>query len=197
VGNVMIDTLRAHLEKARSTGTLASLGLEERKFAAVTMHRPSNVDTAEVFDPLMDAIADVARRIPVVFPVHPRTRPALDRWSASRELPEGLRLENPLGYLEFLDLTSSAALVMTDSGGVQEETTVLGVPCLTLRPNTERPVTVSEGTNRLVGTDPETVVAAAFGAIDGPDVSPGRPELWDGHAAERVADVLAARRGTG
>jgi UDP-N-acetylglucosamine 2-epimerase (non-hydrolysing) len=190
VGNVMIDTLRAHLEKARSTGTLASLGLEERKFAAVTMHRPSNVDTAEVFDPLMDAIADVARRIPVVFPVHPRTRPALDRWSASRELPEGLRLENPLGYLEFLDLTSSSALVMTDSGGVQEETTALGVPCLTMRENTERPATVDVGTNVLVGPSADRLREAANAVLDGRAKKGEVPELWDGQAAGRIVAEL-------
>ena len=197
VGNVMIDTLRAHLERARGLDTLARLGLEPRGYAVLTLHRPSNVDEPQTLRRLFAVLEEIHERAPVVFPVHPRTRDSIARLLGG-EAPR-LRLTEPLGYLDFLRLMADAALVLTDSGGVQEETTVLGVPCLTLRQNTERPVTVSEGTNCIVGTEPEAIRAAAFKVLDG-ELRRGRiPERWDGRAAQRIVDVLerdcAAARG--
>ncbi len=192
VGNVMIDTLRGHLDRARATGTVERLGLGGKGFALLTLHRPANVDDPAVFAPLMDGIARVAGRLPVVFPVHPRTRPALERWQAGRGgVPEGLRLLQPLGYLEFLHLMSEARLVLTDSGGIQEETTVLGIPCITLRENTERPVTVEVGTNVLVGRDVARMEAEVEKILAGTWKEGAIPEKWDGHAAERIAHVIA------
>lgn len=188
VGNLMIDTLRAHLPRARALGIPASMGLEPGRYAVATLHRPSNVDEPGTFLPLLLALGRIARELPVVFPVHPRTRARL----ADPELAaaaRGLRLVEPLGYLEFLSLTSAARLVLTDSGGLQEESTALGVPCLTLRERTERPVTVTEGTNEVVGTDPERIVASALRALAEP--RPRRcPALWDGRAGERAADAV-------
>ena len=188
VGNVMIDTLLAHRDRARRTRARERLA-PASSYGVVTLHRPANVDTALVARSLVGALAEVATRLPLVFPVHPRTRAAFEHHDLLRELTAAGRvvLTEPLGYLEFLDLLAGARLVLTDSGGVQEETTVLSVPCLTLRPNTERPVTVEEGTNRVVGTDPDEVVRAADEALASPPLG-RRPEFWDGRAAERVAD---------
>ena len=199
VGNVMIDTLLAHRARARATGARERLAPADA-YGVVTLHRPSNVDTAAVAGPLVAALTAVAADLPLVFPMHPRTRAAFTSHGLYSALTAGgrIRVIDPLGYLEFLDLVAGAGLVLTDSGGVQEETTVLGVPCLTLRPNTERPVTVDEGTNRVVGTDPDAVVAAARAAIGSPPR--GRtPDLWDGRAAGRVADHVLGRamEGTG
>ncbi len=192
VGNVMIDTLRRHLPRAVATGSRERLGLPERGYALMTLHRPSNVDDPAIFGPLMDAIADVAARLPVVFPVHPRSRATLERWAAARGgVPAGLVVQDPLGYLDFLGLMTGARLLMTDSGGVQEETTALGIPCLTLRENTERPVTVEVGTNRLVGRDPARLRDAAFEVLAGKEKRGALPEGWDGRAAERIAGALA------
>jgi UDP-N-acetylglucosamine 2-epimerase (non-hydrolysing) len=190
VGNLMIDTLALHLPRARSLRTPESLGLAPRGYAVATLHRPSNVDDAAALRKLLGALARIAEELPVVFPVHPRTRARLDDPSLAG-LARSLRLVEPLGYLEFLSLTSDARLVLTDSGGLQEESTALGVPCLTLRENTERPVTVAEGTNEVVGTDPERIVAAARRALGGGKA--GRiPALWDGRAGERAADAILA-----
>ncbi len=200
VGNVMIDTLLAHLPRARALDTPGRLGLVPGGYALVTLHRPSNVDDAEVFAGILGALGQLARRVPVIFPVHPRTRKRVEAIGAAgifREpagpLPPGatgLWWLPPSGYLEFLALQAAAALVLTDSGGVQEETTALGVPCLTLRANTERPVTVGEGTNIIVGVDPSRIVEAATTILEGRR-RPGRvPALWDGHAAERIVAIL-------
>jgi UDP-N-acetylglucosamine 2-epimerase (non-hydrolysing) len=187
VGNLMIDTLRAHLPRARDLGVPRAMGLEPGRYAVVTLHRPSNVDEPEALLRLLGALGRIARELPVVFPVHPRTRARLANGLAAAAAP--LTLVDPQGYLEFLSLTSSARLVLTDSGGLQEESTALGVPCLTLRENTERPITVSEGTNEVVGTDPERIVAAALRALASP--GPARcPALWDGRAGERAADAV-------
>ncbi|BDG03290.1 non-hydrolyzing UDP-N-acetylglucosamine 2-epimerase [Anaeromyxobacter oryzae] len=199
VGNLMIDTLRTHLPKARALGVPRALGLEPGGYAVVTLHRPSNVDDPDTLGRLLGALAAVARELPVVFPVHPRTRARL-AGPGLAEAASALRLIEPQGYLEFLSLTSSARLVLTDSGGLQEEATALGVPCLTLRENTERPVTVAEGTNEVVGTDPERIVRAAHRALSGAGKRGRIPALWDGRAGERAADAvlaLAARDGAG
>lgn len=185
VGNVMIDTMLACRPRIEQSKLLEELGLVQRGYAVVTLHRPSNVDDPKVLAGLMNSLEQLHQEMPIVFPVHPRTRAAL----SEKMLSKGLRLIDPLGYLDFMKLMAHARLVLTDSGGIQEETTVLGVPCLTLRHNTERPATVEEGTNILVGPDPERIAAAWREAIDRPKT--GRvPELWDGKAAGRIVDIL-------
>jgi UDP-N-acetylglucosamine 2-epimerase (non-hydrolysing) len=188
VGNVMIDTLLACRQRAEESPILELLQLTNRPFAVLTLHRPANVDDPAVFSRLLGAIARLQRAVPIVFPVHPRTRKALDAGRA-RELPN-LILTEPLGYLDFMKLLSCARLVLTDSGGIQEETTVLGVPCLTLRNNTERPITVEQGTNQLVGLDPERIVAAGLDVLNNPCPVGRVPEGWDGRAAERIVNIL-------
>jgi UDP-N-acetylglucosamine 2-epimerase (non-hydrolysing) len=164
------------------------MGLEPRGYALLTLHRPSNVDDPDALERLFGVLEEIHRELPVVFPLHPRTAAAIrDRRGGRAPV---LRSCEPLGYLDFLRLMIDARLVLTDSGGVQEETSALGVPCLTLRPNTERPVTVSEGSNVIVGSDPATIRAEVRKVLDG-EVRRGRvPEGWDGRAAQRIADVL-------
>jgi UDP-N-acetylglucosamine 2-epimerase (non-hydrolysing) len=191
VGNVMIDTLLACRARAEASSVLEDLGLPGRGYAVLTLHRPANVDDPGTFGGLMRAIGRLQRELPIVFPVHPRTRRVLDAWDGER-MP-GLRPVDPLGYLDFLKLVAHARLVLTDSGGLQEETTVLGVPCLTLRDNTERPATVEQGTNVLVGLDPGRIVAAAARALATPPGPTRVPERWDGRAAARIVDLLTAR----
>ncbi len=193
VGNVMVDTLIRFREKAAQSDVLDRLGVVAGEYAVLTLHRPRNVDTREAFVGLLDTFAGIARRIPVVYPMHPRSRRTLTEAGLLEraEAISGLMMTGPLGYLDFIELEGRARLVMTDSGGVQEETTVLGVPCLTLRPNTERPVTITEGTNTLVGTNPDAITKAAIGILDeGYKLSGRLPELWDGHASERIADIV-------
>jgi UDP-N-acetylglucosamine 2-epimerase (non-hydrolysing) len=194
VGNVMIDTLLESLPLAARRGMPEHFGLAGRPYAVATIHRPSNVDAREGLERVIETLSGVGALLPVLFPIHPRTdarAEALGLSEALRAVP-GLLLTPPLRYLEFLDLLRQARLALTDSGGIQEETTVLGVPCLTLRPNTERPITVTEGTNRLIGTEPAAVVKAAREILS----TPARPqppviELWDGRAGERIAEILA------
>jgi UDP-N-acetylglucosamine 2-epimerase (non-hydrolysing) len=194
VGNVMIDTLLAHRERARGSRVLEDLGLEPGAYAALTLHRPSNVDDRDTLAGIFGALERIAERVPIVFPVHPRTRARMREFGVAPS--ERIRVVDPLGYLDFLRLYSESRLVLTDSGGIQEETTALGVACLTLRENTERPVTVSEGTNQVVGTDPARIVAAAEEILDGRRAATGRvPEYWDGRAAVRIVDALAAAGG--
>lgn len=185
VGNVMVDSLLANLDRARSRTVLADLGLEPGGYGVVTLHRPANVDDPATLADLLSVLGEVAAGCPLVFPVHPRTRAALD----GRDLPTGLRAVEAMGYLDFLALEAGARLVLTDSGGVQEETTVLGVPCLTLRDETERPITVTQGTNQVVGRDHARIVTAARTALAGDWVAT-RPAGWDGQAAPRIAAVL-------
>jgi UDP-N-acetylglucosamine 2-epimerase (non-hydrolysing) len=187
VGNVMIDTLLSSLSQAEHSDVLERFGLDPRGYAVVTLHRPSNVDDPERFRGLLSALSELARSLPVVFPIHPRTRQHLERggWDTT-----GLQLLPPLGYLDFLRLMSQARLMLTDSGGIQEETTILNVPCLTLRENTERPITVEQGTNQLVGIDPDTILAAARRSLAAPSPAPRAPDLWDGQAAHRILDIL-------
>jgi UDP-N-acetylglucosamine 2-epimerase (non-hydrolysing) len=192
VGNVMIDSLRHFLPLAQQSRIGEELDLKNasgwRRFAVLTLHRPSNVDSIEKLTELLGAMNVIAAQIPVVFPVHPRTQQRLAQ-AGIKHHPE-LRLISPIGYLDFLCLLSKATLVLTDSGGIQEETTALGVPCLTVRTNTERPITISEGTNLLVGTDPGIIIAAAQDILAGKGKVGGIPPLWDGHAAERIVDIL-------
>jgi UDP-N-acetylglucosamine 2-epimerase (non-hydrolysing) len=190
VGNVMIDTLCWALPQAQALETPARYELGDRPYAVVTLHRPANVDDPVVLRELFDALTWLAAKVPVLFPVHPRTRKSIQELGLRMPTDRGPRLLEPLGYLEMLGLVSSAALVVTDSGGLQEETTFLGVPCLTVRPNTERPITCTHGTNRLVAPRRDPIIAAAERAMA--RRTPARPviERWDGRAAERIARVV-------
>jgi UDP-N-acetylglucosamine 2-epimerase (non-hydrolysing) len=188
VGNVMIDTLLACRELSRWSSIRDDLHLSDRPFGVLTLHRPANVDDPVVFRGILSAIGHLQHELPIVFPVHPRTRKALSDHNVAA-MP-GLILTEPLGYLDFMKLLSEANVVLTDSGGIQEETTVLGVPCLTLRNNTERPITIEQGTNRLVGLAPKRIVAAARKALSEPPATRRVPDLWDGRAAARIVDVL-------
>lgn len=186
-GNVMIDTLLRFREKAAQSDILARLALEPGTYAVVTLHRPSNVDEPKQLAALVAMLEQLRERLQIVFPLHPRTSRRLDEMGIQ---PQGLILTGALGYLDFLQLMSAARLVMTDSGGIQEETTILNVPCLTLRDNTERPVTITQGTNRLVGSDPQAALRAAGEVLSAGPSEPRRPDLWDGSAAVRIVDVL-------
>ncbi len=189
VGNPMIDTLRRHVEAARARDTARRFGLTPRGYALVTLHRPSNVDEPGSLNAILEALNALAVRLPVLFPVHPRTHARMEGIGfAPAPL---LTLTEPLGYLDFLGLLDAARLVITDSGGIQEETTALGVPCLTLRANTERPITITEGTNRLLGTEASAILPAARELLDGEPPEPRCPALWDGLAGERIARTLA------
>lgn len=193
VGNVMIDTLRANLEHAQRSTILETLELKEGGYNVVTLHRPSNVDDAEVFGGIAEALDAIQRDLPTVFPMHPRTVHNLPKLGLAErfEKMKQLRVIEPLGYLDFLKLMSSASIAITDSGGIQEETTILGVWCLTVRENTERPVTITSGTNTIVGTNPEKIIAAYRQRRDEKLSAPPVPEKWDGRAAERIAKLLA------
>ena len=188
VGNVMIDSLIANRGRALGRNTAVGLGLEPGHYGLVTLHRPANVDSDEVLAGLLGALGRIATDLPLLFPAHPRTRANIERHGC----PPGLTLIEPTGYLDFISLQATATMVLTDSGGVQEETAALGVPCLTLRENTERPITITEGTNILVGLDPDEIVATAAAVVANPPL-PRCPALWDGHAGERVADAILAR----
>jgi len=194
VGNVMIDTLLANRQKAQKSDVLRRLTLSPKKYGVITLHRPSNVDDTDKFCQIITAFGEIQKEIKLVFPVHPRTRDNIRGSKLEKEVErmKNLVLLEPLGYLDFLHLTSNAAVVITDSGGIQEETTILGIPCMTLRENTERPVTITEGTNRLVRIAAEDIVSTYRKIMwEGKD-GPGRiPKLWDGKAAERIAKIIA------
>lgn len=189
VGNVMIDTLERVLPEMRDRVPDVVAGLPGRWYAVVTLHRPSNVDDRETLTGIFGALEAVAARVPVLFPMHPRTRKQAKEFGLSLD---GVTVLDPVGYREMLALQARAGIVITDSGGVQEETTVLGVPCLTLRTTTERPVTVTEGTNRVVPDRSTQAILEAFDETWGMDAPRRRPEGWDGRAAERVADAVEA-----
>jgi UDP-N-acetylglucosamine 2-epimerase (non-hydrolysing) len=193
VGNVMIDTLRFNLEKAAQSPILRTLNLEPGGYNILTLHRPSNVDDPETFGRIATALEEISADLPIVFPIHPRTVHNLEKLGFSERFKRmrGLRIVEPLGYLDFLHLMGKATVVLTDSGGIQEETTILGVWCLTLRENTERPVTLTRGTNTLVGTDPQRIVSEYRRCRAKPAGKPPVPEKWDGRAAERIAAILA------
>ncbi len=189
VGNVMIDTLWQQVERANESPVLSQLNAEPQGFGVVTLHRPANVDERAALTGILGALNEIAERLPLIFPAHPRTQ-ARVREFALKVSPR-MRVIDPLGYVDFLQLWRNARLVLTDSGGLQEETTALGIPCLTLRENTERPVTVDEGTNRLVGRDPAKIKQTAFAVLNGELTLAGRvPELWDGKTAERIVEAL-------
>jgi len=189
VGNVMIDSLVKYLPKARESSALRNLGLEPGTYAVVTLHRPSNVDNSNALLAILSALAEIANDLPVVFPVHPRTRQRINGHHLRVE-KRRLHLIEPVGYLDFLQLYSNACCVITDSGGLQEETTYLGIPCVTLRPNTERPITVTLGTNRLVDSRREAITKAVRDTLTCRNVNGSVPPLWDGRAAERIVAVL-------
>jgi UDP-N-acetylglucosamine 2-epimerase (non-hydrolysing) len=191
VGNVMIDTLLLHRSHAPWPAVRDALGLKERGYALLTLHRPANVDDAEKFRRILENLRVVAEDLPIVFPAHPRTARRIAEAGLEKETAF-LRLTEPLGYLDFLAAMDHAALVMTDSGGIQEETTILGVPCFTLRDNTERPITVSEGTNTLAGADGSGLAESYRKWKAGERKPATRPELWDGRSGARIAQVLVA-----
>ncbi|MEW6246139.1 MAG: UDP-N-acetylglucosamine 2-epimerase (non-hydrolyzing) [Nitrospirota bacterium] len=199
VGNVMIDSLEASRRLWSRSDIRAQLRLTARDYGVVTLHRPSNVDHPETLRRILDALKKIGQSLPIIFPIHPRTRKTLEHSGA---VGYGLRLDasavtanavyglDPLGYLDFMALVAGARLVLTDSGGIQEETTALGIPCLTIRENTERPVTVTHGTNRLVGASPDKIVYETERVLASPYPKPSPPPLWDGHASERIVSIL-------
>jgi UDP-N-acetylglucosamine 2-epimerase (non-hydrolysing) len=192
VGNVMIDSLIRYRQKARRLCVLDRFNAEPGRFTLVTLHRPSNVDTQDGLEKILRIFGELAGRSPIIFPVHPRTRKMLGQFGMDGRVGsiKNLHLIEPIGYLEFLNLMEQAQLVLTDSGGIQEETTFLGIPCLTLRESTERPITVEIGTNQLCGLDVDLIVRRSFEIFDGRKKTGRIPDLWDGHTAERIAAVL-------
>ena len=193
VGNVMIDTLLKNRDKAEKSKVLEQMQLKPGRYATMTLHRPSNVDDPVVLGGVLDAIEAIQRDLPIVFPIHPRTRKNLDSLGLADRVNSmaNLRLVDPIGYLDFLKLNANARLMLTDSGGLQEEATILRVPCITIRENTERPVTCEVGSNQLVGTSRDAILAAYQRVESGQFAESGIPELWDGRAATRIADILA------
>ena len=193
VGNVMIDTLLKHKEKCNSSDILEKLNLEKGNYCSLTLHRPSNVDNKEDFENILNILEKIQERIKIAFPIHPRARKNIERFNLNEKIKnmKNLVITEPLGYFDFLHLMANSKFVLTDSGGIQEETTVLGVPCITLRKNTERPVTVDQGTNLLVSVDKNKVTEKAFEIMNNKiNISNKIPELWDGKAAERIVDIL-------
>jgi UDP-N-acetylglucosamine 2-epimerase (non-hydrolysing) len=192
----MIDTLHRNLERARQSRVLERLKLRPAGYCAMTMHRPSNVDRRETLEGIIGALEEIQERLPIVFPAHPRTRARLKEFGLEEPLERmpNVVLTEPLGYVDFLQLYSNSRLVLTDSGGIQEETTALGIPCLTMRDTTERPITVTHGTNRVVGSDPAAITREALEAIERPPRECRVPELWDGKTAPRIVDALEQAR---
>ena len=189
VGNSMIDSLQSHLGKALANKPWEQFRFEPEHYGLVTLHRPTNVDDIDVFSEIAAALIEISNEIPLVFPVHPRTRRRLEQFGIKLD---SMRLVEPVGYIEFLGLMARACVVFTDSGGVQEETTALGVPCITMRANTERPITVQLGTNRLSGIGKSAIVNAAHGAVLHKRSNGSLPPLWDGQASRRIVDVVQA-----
>ena len=188
----MIDSLFYNLEKANQLKVRENLELNGKDYAVLTLHRPSNVDDEKTFSGLLEALISISEKIPIIFPAHPRTKGNIEKFGFSERLANSnIRLIEPLGYLDFMNLYSGARLVLTDSGGLQEETTALGIPCLTLRENTERPITITHGTNILVGTNTEKIKQAAFEILENNSKTDKKtPPLWDGKTAERICDAL-------
>ena len=193
VGNVMIDTLLNQVKRARQSTILTDLGLATGQYGVVTLHRPANVDDQNILDGLLQVLVEISAKMPLVFPIHPRTKTRLDSFGLFEKLDSAdhIKCLGPLGYNDFLCLTSQAKVIVTDSGGLQEESTALNVPCLTMRPNTERPITVTQGTSTLVGSDAAKLKLHLTEVIEGTYKKGSCPELWDGKAAERIAAILA------
>ncbi|MDR2642016.1 MAG: UDP-N-acetylglucosamine 2-epimerase (non-hydrolyzing) [Planctomycetaceae bacterium] len=194
VGNVMIDTLLKNKNKAEQSPILEKMQLIPKQYATMTLHRPSNVDDQVIFGGLLDAIEEIQNDMPIIFPIHPRTKNNISVLGFEKRVAQmsKLRLVEPIGYLDFLKLNANAYVVLTDSGGLQEETTILQVPCITLRENTERPITCEIGSNQLVGTNPMNILAA-YRKIKNSQLPPSAiPELWDGLAAERITKILVS-----
>ncbi|MGD9125899.1 MAG: UDP-N-acetylglucosamine 2-epimerase (non-hydrolyzing) [Planctomycetia bacterium] len=193
VGNVMIDTLMSLLPKAQKRDALKNVDVTPGEYGLVTLHRPANVDSPETLGPMLDVLLDTAKKVKLVFPIHPRTMARIESFGFNKKIEEvhGLILLEPQGYLDFLAFSSQAKVIVTDSGGLQEESTVLGIPCLTARPNTERPITVTQGTSTLVGSDATKLQKHLDEVLDGTYKQGTCPELWDGHASERIAQILA------
>ena len=192
VGDVMMDTLLKYREKASSNGILDRLGLEGDSYALMTLHRPSNVDVKSNFVNILDALAEIQKRIKIIFPIHPRTKARMGEFGLSDMISgmKNLEIIEPIGYLGFIGLMMNARFVMTDSGGMQTETTVLNIPCLTMRENTERPETLKTGTNTLVGSDTQLIIRESERILDGNSRTGVYPELWDGNTASRIVEVL-------
>jgi UDP-N-acetylglucosamine 2-epimerase (non-hydrolysing) len=195
VGNVMIDTLLKHSAMAAKSNFGQKLGLQPGEYATLTMHRPGNVDDKQTLLGILEALTEISKRVPIVFPIHPRTRKMVEQFGLSHffttgDKVSGIWITEPLGYLEFLNLNMHAKLVLTDSGGLQEETTVLGVPCLTMRPNTERPITNEVGSNIMVGNKKEVILREAFQILDGTAAQGEIPDKWDGKSAQRIVEIL-------
>ena len=192
VGNVMIDSLEQSRKLWEHSDIIARLGLTRGEYGVVTLHRPANVDDPVRLRGLVKGLEEIGRRLPLVFPVHPRTRQRMEALESGEGCAGGVRYITPLGYLDFIALVAGSRLALTDSGGLQEETTALGVSCVTMRDETERPITVSQGTNRVVGTSPDRIVAAALQALTEPPQRTSRPPLWDGQASKRIVAILRA-----
>lgn len=192
VGNIMIDSLFNNLERAKNSTIHSELGIEKGNYAVLTLHRPSNVDDKDAFEGILTALEQIGERIPLVFPLHPRTKNRAEQFGLTSRLKEipNIILTGPAGYLDFVAIMAESKFVLTDSGGLQEETTALGIPCLTLRENTERPITVTEGTNTIVGNDAQVILDAAYDVLDNGGKAGRIPELWDGHTAIRIADII-------
>jgi len=192
VGNAMIDSLIQYEKQAEHSTMMDDLGLKKHSYALITLHRPSNVDDKENLEIILDAFSEIAKKIPLVFPIHPRTRKQISVFGFEEKVNKiaNLRLIDPIGYLDFLKLEKYAKFVLTDSGGIQEETTVFGIPCLTLRENTERPITIELGTNQLVELNKDGIVQKVNEILDGKYKKGSIPPLWDGHTAQRVVQVM-------
>ena len=191
VGNVMIDSLFSNLEIANNLDILTQYGIS-KDYALVTLHRPSNVDEKEVFSNIITALERLSNDIEFVFPMHPRTKKMAEKFDLYNRLESipGMKITAPVGYLEFISLMSKSRLVLTDSGGLQEESTALGIPCLTIRENTERPITITQGTNQLVGTDTQKIIQYGIEALSGKGKAGKIPKYWDGKTSSRIVDVL-------
>ena len=197
VGHVMIDSLIYFAEKAKDSPIMEKLGVSPKDYALVTLHRPSNVDNKENFTKILDAFEEIQESIRIIFPIHPRSRKMIENFGLLERVQrmKNFELLEPLGYLDFMKLMHNARLLLTDSGGIQEETTYLGIPCVTLRENTERPVTIDVGTNVLVGTDTDKIIMATKNILDGNGKKGQIPELWDGRAAERIVKIISEELG--
>ncbi len=192
VGNVMIDTLIKHRKRAEQTNVLETLNLEAKQYGLITLHRPANVDNEEKLKSILEGLGEISKDIPLIFAIHPRTKKNIEKFSLQNLLDSfpNIRLTEPFGYLEFLKLMANAKVVLTDSGGMQEETTILGTACMTLRENTERPSTITDGTNRLVNPWRDDIIAGWQELKENPPKADRKPRLWDGQSAQRIAKII-------